>query len=350
MSQGRDVRSRQPISVSLSLLVAVLVLSDGGLVMAQGARGVISDLIRGTAKVADDVPLRKVDDLIADLGRSKAAREAVETEIRGAGKIGKASEAVKGLSRADEVLLLLGKATKNLDPSVLKRIEQLDEASRESALLMAKGGEQLQRSLPDLAARGRFLQEGGAETVAAIGVHGPDAARAAMRLDEAIQGGTVIAKEGTRAASLADFGRVMTRTGDASWPFWKTYIQPHWKIWAGTGALAAYLAAPEMFQDAAGGLTEAGFQRLIELAGATAAGAIRGVGQGAANAVDQTTEALTQTFWTSARSRSAMIGVAVLALAALAVPGVRSRMRSVVRWSLGASSKPNNPDDSKSAA
>ena len=84
----------------------------------------------------------------------------------------------------------------------------------------------------------------------------------------------------------------MTRSGDASWTFWKNYVQPHWKIWLGTGALAAYLAAPDTFQDAAGRLTESGFQRLTELGGTAAAAAIRGIGKGSGKAAETVKHAL----------------------------------------------------------
>jgi hypothetical protein len=293
---------------------------------------VIADLIRGTTKVADEVPLGKVDDLIEDVGRSRAAREAIDGEIREAGRAARSSGAVKDLSRAEEVLRLLRTATRDLDPNVIRRIEHLDEGSREAALLLARGGEQVQKSLPGLAARGRFLREGGAETVAAIGTFGPDAARAAMRLDGAIQGGSLVVRDGARVVSLADFGRVMTRGGDASWSFWRTYVQPHWKVWLTSGALAAYLANPEAFQDAAGRLTESGFRRLTELAGEVTAAAIRGMGRGSANVVDRVAESFHDTFWSGAKSRSALIGAAILLVAvSLSFRGVRSRVLRALR-------------------
>lgn len=268
---------------AIGLLLAML---SAGPAYAQGLRGVVDDLVRGTARVADEIPAKKVDDLVTELSKSRAAREAIDAELRKAGRVVEGGTVARGAARSDEVLHLLRSATNELDPSVLRRIEGLDEASREAAFILAKGGDELARTVPDLATRARLLREGGAETVAAAGLFGPDAARAALRLDEAIRGGSVIVKDGSRAVSVADFGKALTRFGDASWSFWKQYVQPHWKVWAASGALAAYLANPEYFQDAAGRLTEAGFKHLTEFAGEVAAAAIRGVGEGSGSATE----------------------------------------------------------------
>ena len=79
------------------------------------------------------------------------------------------STEVKALGRADQVLQLLRKSTAKLDPSVLQRLKEVDEGSREAALLLARGGEHIERTVPDIAGRAHFLQEGGADTVAAVG-------------------------------------------------------------------------------------------------------------------------------------------------------------------------------------
>lgn len=297
---------------TVCLLVAVqLLLVMSSPVSAQGVRGVMDDIMRGTARVADDIPVKKIDDLVAELSKSRAARDAVDTELRMAGRLSGTGDVVRGTARSDEVLRLLRSATSELDPNVMRRIEQLDDSSRDVALILAKGGEELTRTLPDLATRGRLLRDGGAETVAAVGIFGPDAARAALRLDEAIRGGSVIIKHGTRVVTLADFGNAMTRYGDASWKFWKKYVQPHWKTWAASGALAAYLANPEYFQDAAGALTEAGSQRLTEFAGKVAAAAIRGVGHGAGTAAEDVGEAVGETFFTGEKRLYAVVGTLI---------------------------------------
>lgn len=299
--------SRFPRMVCLFVAVLLsLVMSSP--VLAQGVRGVMDDLMRGTARVADDIPVKRIDDLVTELSKSRAARDAVDIELRKGRRLTGTGDVVRGTARSDEVLRLLRSATSELDPNVMRRIEQLDDASRDVALVLARGGEELTRTLPDLATRGRLFREGGAETVAAVGMFGPDAARSALRLDEAIRGGALIVKDGTRAVTLADFGNAMTRSGGASWKFWKEYVQPHWKIWAASGALAAYLANPEYFQDAAGKLTEAGCTYLTEFIGEVAAAAIRGVGQGSGNAVEKVTDAARETFFNGGKGIYAAVG------------------------------------------
>jgi len=278
------------IMIYAAIIASFLGMSTSS-VCAQGARGVMDDLIRGTARVADDLPLNKVDELVEELKRSRL---------------------VRGANRSDEVLKLLRTATNNLDPNVFRRLEQLDDASRDVALVLARGGDDLARTVPDLATRGRLLREGGPETVAAVGLHGPNAARSALRLDEAIKGGTLIVRNGGRAVTLADFGRVMTRYEGNAWKFWEQYVLPHWKVWAAGGALAAYLANPEFFQDAAGQLTEAGFKHLIELVGAVAAAAIKGVAGGTGGATKDIWEAFWEAFVANPEWLYAFIGMLIL--------------------------------------
>ena len=332
-------------TVYCSLFAIVLSLGMSSPVLAQGVRGVMDDIVRGTARVANDVPVKRVDDLVAELSKSRAAREAVDAELRKAGRIPGAGNVARGTARSDEVLRLLRSATSDLDPNVIRRIEQLDDASRDVALVLSRGGEELTRALPDLATRGRFLREGGAETVAAVGMFGPDAARAALRLDEAIRGGSVIVKDGTRAVTLADFGSAMTRYSEASWRFWKEYVQPHWKLWAASGALAAYLADPESFQDAAGALTEAGFKHISEFAGEVAAAAIRGVGQGSGNATEKVSQAIRDTFFNGVRGLYAVVGTLIfLGCVSLLFRRVRHWLFRPFRW---LNQKPADTDTSK---
>ena len=325
--------SRFHKTVYCPIVAVLLSLFMSSQVLAQSVRGVMDDLVRGTARVADDIPVKRIDDLVAELSKSRAAREAIDTELRKAGRLTGTGDIVRGTARSDEVLRLLRSATSELDPNVMRRIEQLDDASRDVALVLARGGEEFTRTLPDLATRGRLLREGGAETVAAVGMFGPDAARAALRLDEAIRGGSVILKDGTRAVTLADFGSAMSRSGDASWRFWKEYIQPHWKIWAASGALAAYLANPEYFQDAAGKLTEAGFKHLTEFAGEVAAAAIRGVGQGSGNAAEKVTSAAQDTFFSGDKGVYAVVGTLIfLGCVSLLFRRVRYWLLRPLRW------------------
>ena len=314
----------------LILGVVLMVVTPTSTAVAQ--RGaVFGDLIRKAARVSDDVPLRRLDEIIEDVGRSRGARESLESEIRQSTRA--LEEAGKSASRSEQVLMLLRKSTTQLDPTLLRRIEHLDEGAREAALVLVRGAEHLRTSVPDLAARSRFLADGGPETVAAVGALGPGAARAAVRLDEAIRAGSVVVRDAGRPVALTDFGRVMSRGGKASWDFWKTYVQPNWKVWIASGALAAYLADPEEFQDAAGRLTESGFKRLTELAGSVAAASIRGVGQGAGRATADVTTALGETFLTGPRRISAIIGSSIVVLGlTLSFRRVRHFVMKPIRW------------------
>jgi hypothetical protein len=109
----------------------------------------------------------------------------------------------------------------------------------------------------------------------------------------------------------------MTKSSQASWQFWKTYVQPHWKLWLGSGALAAYLVNPEAFQNASAQLTEAGFQHLTELAGEVTAAAIRGTGQGAGQATYQVGRAVQETYFNGWQGFAAAVGTVLVVGAAL---------------------------------
>ena len=279
--------------VLASLVALVLFSSDS---YGQGIQGLMSDIVRGATKISDDIPTKKVDDIVAELTNSRATRELVDNELIKAGKITDSSNAARTAARSDEVLQLLMSTTAGLDPSVVRRLEGLDEASRDVALVLARGSEEFSRTVPDLATRGRLVRDGGLETVAATGLFGTDVARAAIRIDEAIKGGTIVVKEGNRAVTVADFGYALTKYGDASWKFWKTYVQPHWKAWASSGALSAYLINPEYFQDRAGDLTEAGLKHLTEFVGEVIASAIRGTGMGSGKAIEHMVDAANETF------------------------------------------------------
>ena len=325
--------SRLGTFLSVTVLIGLPTLISANPVYAQRAAKVLDEVIRGTARVAEDVPVGRVDNVLADLSKSRSARETIDAEIRTAGGGVEASDAIRGTARSREVFRLLRAATGYVDHAHIKTLEQLDEGTREAALILAKGGEELRRSVPDIAMRARLLREGGPDTVAAIGILGPDAAKAAIRLDEAMRAGNVVVRAGDKAVTLAHFGMAMNRFGDASWTFWKDYIQPHWKLWAATGALAAYLANPEYFQNAAGKLTETGFKHLTEFVGVAAAGAIRGIGTGAGTAADNVTKAATDTFLDRRHGVYAIIGaISVLFVLSFFFRRVRAWALTPLRW------------------
>ena len=147
-------------------------------------------------------------------------------------------------------------------------------------------------------------------------MYGEEAARAALRLDTALQAGRVARGSAARAATLADFGVLLSRHGDAGWSFWNRYVVPHWGKWLAGGALTAYLVAPEEFMDVTGTITEGGAKRLTELVGATTAAAIRGVGGGSGKAMGEIGSALQDTYFSGWQGLLALGGtIVVLAFA-----------------------------------
>ena len=301
-------KKKSTSQVVFILLIFTFLTSN---VDAQATKNLLSDLVRGAAKVGPEVPIKKVDDLIADISKFRGPKEAVDAELK---KTGKLFDGTSKAARANEVMGLLRNATTKLDPSLIKRIEQLEPSSREMALVLTRGGEEINKTVPDLLARGQLLRNGGAETVAAVGIFGSEAAKTALRLDEAIKGGTLVLRQGTRAVTVADFGFILTREGNASWSFWNKYIQPNWKLWAGTGALAAYLVNPEYFQDKIGDITEGGITIITDIMGAAGKGFIDGLGKGADKAGGAVVDAIKDSILSSVYAVIALLLVIIVGL------------------------------------
>jgi hypothetical protein len=308
--------------VRLFLVAGIVVFGAVPSAGAQGLRGLLSDLARESARIADDVPVRSIDDIVEDAGRSRALRESIEAEMR----IGR--ELPQATRRTEAVLTLIRESA-TIDPATLRRIGELDGPAQEAALAITRGGGEIATSIPDFAARSRLVTAGGPELLVAVGTReanvAHDVAQQAYRLQQAIEAGKVITTAG-RAVTVADFGRAVAKHGDATIRFWDTYVRPHWGKWLAGGALAAYLTDPEGFQDAAGNLTEAGFKRLTVLVGEVTASAIRGAGQGGGEAVHSVWTALVETFFTGPNCIYSMVGLLLFGSAFLL------RFRRIRHW------------------
>ena len=83
-------------------------------------------------------------------------------------------------------------------------------------------------------------------------------------------------------ARLGDrrFLKVVRRTGEHGVEFFRKWIKPHWKKWAGTAALTAFLAEPDAFIDAAGNLTEHASEQFTRLGIKVASAPFTGVATG----------------------------------------------------------------------
>lgn len=293
--------------------------------------GRLDGILRGAAKVADDVPVGSVDSMVERLTMSGAARETIEADLRRAGKLsGAMDDAAVAARRATETQSLLRAATSGFDPTIARTAEKLDPATREAALMICRGGDQVAETIPDLAARGRFLQNAGPDTVAAAGMFGKPTIDSALRLDMALRSGELVRLAGKRAPTVADFGRLMTAYGSSANAFWNRYVMPHWKAWAASGALAWYLIDPDGFMDKAGGLTEEGCRRLTELAGAVTARAIRGTAEGSGSAIDDVARAAADSYFNGWRGALSLIGT--VCVLAVVFPRTRRLVLRPFRW------------------
>jgi hypothetical protein len=310
------------VALRTGCIAAIMAVTWSTGARGQGLRGLVGDLSREAAKIADDVPVRSVDDIVEQAGRSRALRESIEAEMRIVRDVPQAT-------RRTEAILKLIRDSSAIDPVIMRRIGELDGPAQEAALAIARGGSGIATAVPDVAARSRMVKAGGPELLAAVGARearaAQDVALQAYRVQQAIEAGTLASKAG-RAVSVADFGRAVARHGEATITFWDRYVRPHWGKWLTGGALAAYLVAPETFQDAGGNLTDAGFRRLTELVGAVAAGAIRGAGRGAGDAAESIWTAILETFFTGPNRIYSTIGVVFIGMALLL------RFRRIRHW------------------
>ena len=253
--------------------------------IALGSEAVLARLARKAVRVADDVPVRQLDDVVQMAGQRpvrEAMERGVEAELR---RMGKLPDSLDAGARAriivEESPALMARLASGADPSLLRQLDQADNATRLTAFTLARGGDRIADAVPDLARRAELLERGGAPLVTSAGIHGPDFMNDAMRLDALIQSGRLLPAPGLRSPTLADFGVVMAKTPEASATFWSRYVRPNWKWWAGGTALGLYLVNPEYFQTALGELTEKGAEHITAAGGAFAGRIVDGMGKGA---------------------------------------------------------------------
>ena len=294
------------------LFVAVILLMWTG-----EARAInFGSLVRTLGRVADDVPLNKVDDVAEELAKSKAGREVLK---KAGVRIDDALERSRGLSR------LLRETVGESNPAILKQLDALDEPAREAALVLARGARRIDEAIPDVALRSQFLREGGAETVAALGRH-PDFVDDVLEFDVALRAGRLPSPAGMRAATLEDLGHFLHVGGDRARHFWSNSVRPHWKLWLGGSALTAVLITPDEYLDAVGDLTEAGLEKLGKFGGDLLAkalrGAVTGLGEGSKKVVQESAETVTRVFLTE------VWGVVTLTLMVLVIAFLTRR-----KWS-----------------
>lgn len=289
-------------------------------------------IVRESAGIAEHVPVSRAEQVAQRLAKSKAVEEAIEKDLKAVAELHPDLKAIeRDAFKAAAMSRLLERYLAN--PEVRRSVNIMDVQSRQAAVILARGGRTMAEKIPDLALRGRLLKDGGSELVAAVGLHGPQVATEALRVESAIKSGALSGVSGVRPVTLADFGAAMTRFGGGSWSFWKTYVVPHWDKWLVGGAVAAYISNPEYFQDAAGKLTREGFKTLTELVGKVAAEGIRGIGEGSETATNRVGDAIVQTYFKGWRSAFAIaMTVGCVGLVALLIPRLRYYLLRPIKW------------------
>lgn len=295
-------------------IIACVCLATWSIVPPPATAANLGKLVRAAGRLSDDVPIGRLDDVASEIASSGAARRALK-------KAGVVTE--DSLARGRAVRRLLGEAVGEVSPTILRQVDALDDVSREVALVLARGSRGVRRNIPDLALRGRFVRDGGAETLAALGLY-DDLVEDAIRFDVAVRGGRLLAGTGGRRISLEEFGRFFRTTGDRGHRFWVACVRPHWKLWLGGTALAAVMLTPDDYLDAAGDLTKQGLEKIGRLGGTALAGALEGVVRVAGEAARGTAETIWAISPPGVREILALFA-AILAGAAL--------LRMLRRWS-----------------
>jgi len=272
-----------------------------------GKADIYSSLVRKVAGVSDNIPVKKMDDFAEVINR-KLLKSAVDEDL------------VKRFG--DDVLASSGKRVRaiktmlkqyDLPPSILHSVDNLDDIGLEYATILAKGSRVYRTTIPDIMLRSKLLKKGGIDMVAETGLHGREFLQSAIRFDAALDAGNIINKTGKKI-TLVTFVDAMKKGGTASSVFFKEYIRPHWKIWAGSGLFAWYLVDPNSFQNSTGKMTEKGTKFVTETVGTAIAGAITGVGDGAGHATKKIFDSIVDVFLKSENKFFAIIGTLILIL------------------------------------
>lgn len=229
--------------------------------------------LRKIAKVADDVPISKLDDVASEAASSRFARELVE-------KAGVRFDDVA--DRARMVRKMLTESAEGLPPAIVKQIDTLDGPTQETLAVLARGSRKIGAAIPDVAERSRLIREGGANALLVLGRY-EDLADDALKVSTAARAGA-LPKPGGGSLSLGDFSDFFLQQGDRAKRFWDKSVKPHWKLWTGSAALAAVMASPDEYLDQFGELLHGGASKIARVGG-KALGIALGV---AAEGVQQT--------------------------------------------------------------
>jgi hypothetical protein len=212
--------------------------------------------LRKIARVADDVPISKLDDVATETASSKFARELLLKE-------GARIDDVADRTRALRTLIV--KSVDGLPPAVLKEVETLEGPAQEAIAVLARGSKQIGAVIPDVAERSRLIKEGGATTLLVVGRYEDLAEDALTFATDARLGRLPTPSKGN--LSLSDFDDFFIKQGDRAKHFWDKSVKPNWKLWLGSAALATVLAAPDEYLDQAGDLLHGAAAKIARVGG-----------------------------------------------------------------------------------
>lgn len=215
----------------------LLFLVFASLIPANSNAGVYRSVIRKTAKISDDVPLRALDETARPETR-KMARELVENG-RKFDQVSYSRQLAKQVENA---------LTVTADPVLLRTISTIDDAGKETVLLLCRGSKNVSQAIPDIARRADFLKTVDADTLCVLGRY-DGLAGEARNMDFYLKKNLITTPKGLRRANMSDFGNFFRKNGTKGVEWWKKNVQPHWKAWAVGGALTAILIMPESYTD-----------------------------------------------------------------------------------------------------
>ncbi|MGL6226287.1 MAG: hypothetical protein ACRC10_06635 [Thermoguttaceae bacterium] len=242
-------------------------------------------LVRNTARIADDVPLRSLENAV-NPGSSKMAREMMETTGKGVNN---------SIPYTKQLLRQIEQTTGPvLDPAVLRTLGKLDEANLEAALLLSRGAQNVTHAVPDIATRAALLRNVDGNTLCVLGRYGNLA-------DEAVLFNRALDSKGihsaSRAVTLDDFGNFFRQTGQGGYDFWMNTVKPHWKLFAAGGVLAVILITPEEYLNYGIETTAEGVKKIIRVVGKAGGEAGAAVAEGAGEGVVTMLIAMTKSVW-----------------------------------------------------
>ncbi len=209
------------------------------------------------------------------------------------------------------------------DISALRIVDDLAEADVDVAVVYLRGGRRLQEAVPDVVTRARLAREGGAPAIATLGLRDAIPVDDFLKLDALVASGRVPAQVAGKP-TLARLGELLAVGSERSSKFYGRYVRGNEGKWVAGGALALWMANPDAFQDAAGNLTEAGFEKVSELGGEILASSLRGIAEGGKKAGEKIVVAAVHGYFSGPYAWAAWVGLAIFAYAAcLVFPATR---------------------------